>query len=252
MMNNEKTLRIEALARLMKDGDAFERQEAYEKLFSEVTFFVNSLVTKYFPTYQGTHYEDMCQEGYLALCECLPYFDYNKSKSLTTYVKPFIMGRIAEYISNQVHNRSTYYAHIIRAIEKAEKELKLEGLAVTDEAIHNLTGLSINIITTAHNMRIKTQQCSLDEAMQSASSIPTPEDHMMQSEKNKALHDALSLLSDIERLEIECFYGFKDGGRGAEYAQKVMGLDFRGQNTIHTRAIRKLRKNKTLADILGI
>lgn len=251
-MTNERTLRIEALARLMKDGDAFERQEAYEKLFSEVTFFVNSLVSKYFPTYQSTWYEDMCQEGYLALCECLPHFDYNKSKSLTTYVKPYIMGRITDYISTQVHNRSTYYAHIIRAIEKAEKELKQESLPVTVESIHALTGLSINIITTALSMRVKTSTCSLDDALQNASTIPTPEEHIIKNERTEALYDALSILSDTERLEIECFYGFKEGGKGAEYAQKVMGLDFRKQNTIHTRAIRKLRANKALADALGI
>lgn len=256
-MTKEKALRVEELAKLMKDGDVFERDKAYEELVSEVMFYIRALLNKYFSTYCWSWYEDLCQEGYLAVCECLPKFDYTRAKSLTTYVKPYVMHRVTKYISTQIHNRTAYYSYIIRVIEQAEKELDEDNTPITSDNIHELTGLSKKIIDTAADIRIKTDtKCGLDKIGESYTfTAPSIEDQVIKDEKDKAIRDALLCLTDEERLEVECFFGFRAGGKGAKFAQKVMGIDAKRQNTIHVRAVRRLKNLKNdqeLMDILGL
>lgn len=252
-MTNDRALRVEKLARLMKDGDVFERDKAYAELLSEVVLYVKALMDRYFANYCVSWYEDICQEGYLAVCECLPKFDYTKGRSLTTYIKPYVMHRVTKYISTQVHNRTVYYSHIIRVIKQAEKELEADGTPVTPGNICKYTGLSEKIVNTASGIRTKTTKCSLDEVGEGyGCSIPSVEEQILQGEKDEALRSALLDLTDEERTEIECFFGFRAGGKGARYAQEIMGISERQQNTIHTRAVRKLkklRKDPEFADI---
>lgn len=72
-----------------------------EKLFNENQALVGYVLNKS-GIYQGPHYEDFQQQGYLGLWEACLNFDESKGFQFATYACPMIKGRILRYAREKI------------------------------------------------------------------------------------------------------------------------------------------------------
>lgn len=239
---------IITLTNEMKFGKSEEAKiEATNALFMECINYVHSVVRQYFMSFKE-EYEDLVHEGFLAVAECIPSYDYNKG-TLTTYVKPFVFGRICKYIQKNITHTTDHYQQLHKKIKKAILELENQDEEVTDHAISQRAGISIKSIQKAKESIVHFEPMTKLDSLQKFAQTYSPEEAVLKREQTDLLNLALSKLSEMER-NVFVTHTMAAGWNKFQETAKVFSLTTKDTRAIYCRAVRKLKKDRDLLTLM--
>lgn len=213
----------EELVKSIQEGN----RENIEKLWNMNQGIVRWCLKKYFGFASNQDMEDMSQQAYIGFLEAVRYYDPERGMKFSNYLINRIRKNIYRYFDNCYSIRiPEYMRNRISVYSRAVKELETAGVAVTDEAVMNKTGMSkeaFNGLQKAiQKMRVNSADMEMNEdgnkAIALLDMLEAPErteDDAIEGVYIQELHRVLNAaLAEIpkkqRRLIIEKYYqGFK-------------------------------------------
>ncbi len=239
------------LAKRIRDGD----NKALEILIKSNLRFVVSVAKQY--QNHGLSLNDLVNEGNIGLIKAALRFDETKGFKFISYavwwIRQSILNAVIEYprIVRVPMNKATLYAKITKESndfeQKNERQPSVEELSesldMNTEELRQLL-LSLNYHSSLDTPIGDDEDTHLID-MISDTTLPTPDNKLMQESLHKDIHDAMGALTHREVLIINLFYGL--GGESRMYSleeiSNIMGLTRERVRQIKDKALRKLRKS---------
>lgn len=237
----------------LRDQEAADRRTIESKLVRSTLPFVIKVAQEYRGL--GLPIEDLLCEGNLGLMEAARRFDASRGTRFSTYAVWWIRKSILSALSSKVDlvRLPTAKSKTIRKIRDAETELRRalgrapsrqeisehlnEGLDTVDRMLqHRRRVISLDIETKDDKPTL-----SLHEKL--GDSGTTPEQTLLGREAAENLEQALSRLTDRERLVLECRYGLgSESGMTLNEIGRAVGLSRERVRQIETQARQRLRR----------
>lgn len=113
-----------------------------EELFKKNERIVGWCFKKYINDYKSIYYEDIIQEGMLALWKCAKNFDESRGNAFSTYAVPFVSGAMRQYYKTK--------CNVIRLPriafgDRPDIRAKLTNVLSLDMSIEQKDGSTTNI-----------------------------------------------------------------------------------------------------------
>jgi len=194
-------------------------------------------------------FEDIVNEGIIALIDAVSRYDMTKANKFETYATIRIRGSIIDYIRKQswIPRRVTQHKKNIR---EAEKELSnILGRNPNDLEVANYLKIELKdynkILFEINNANIVSFEdkvnriigANIVNPMLSKSTPETPESILEKNELREILENEINKLNDIEKLVISLYY--KEGMKFKNIAD-ILEISNSRVSQIHTKALRKL------------
>ena len=195
------------LKQIYKDyhsGDPYLKDQATTKMLGIMSPYILGRITKKYGSYMANHLEDLQEQGYMGVLKGLPSFDPDKGRPTTWFIR-YIDHEIQVYISEQIHNSSTYYAGHSKQVYKCIEERVRNGLPYTTEDIMIETGLpkkTIENILSVRNAAIAPMEGEASNTLKS--NYETPEDAAIRTEAQELVHDLLNNTASLTYEEKVC------------------------------------------------
>lgn len=244
---------IKAIVAAYNSEDANMKAWAIQEMLKKVQGFIGHMIDKHFPTYKKEYYDDLYNEGVIAVIEEMGRFDPDKG-TLTTYFTPYILHRLNTFVNVEVNRSTPYYANIMRTIKEAQKyysELHVKP-SVADLALH--TGLSVKKVEDGLKRIEATNECHYQSAVELDSmginTFKSPEEEMLEKERNQLVMNAVSKLEELDRQIIALRFGlYDDNEKSFAEIAKALGLPVnRVMNSVN-RSIRIMSTDKGLKNL---
>ena len=245
-----KKERIRNLCEQLHSQDETESQEARDALFNEIAPFIGHIINKKYPSFLS-HYEELFQEGALAVMENIDKYDPEKG-AMTTFFAPRIRDRISLIINSNINKTNKYYSKKIRLVKEAQAYFEAKGITPTVNDIHIRTNLSMKSVaeTIEHIRRVDMSYSSEVEpvALEEKPAKDTPEKILLEKERTNILSAALLCLPEYEQEAIKYRYGFYDGKtyKIADIA-KLMNISENKVKSFINHGLQGMRRNRDLA-----
>lgn len=194
-------------------------------------------------------FEDIVNEGIIALIDAISKYDMTKANKFETYATIRIRGAIIDYIRKQswIPRRVTQNKKNIRDAEK--KLSNILGRQATDLEIAEHLKIDIKdynkILFEINNANIVSFEDKINRIIGSnmvnpifsRSTAETPESILEKEELRKVLENEINKLNDIEKLVISLYY--KEGMKFKNIAD-ILEISNSRVSQIHTKALKKL------------
>lgn len=238
-----------------RSGDLEKKKAAVNEACYAMDALVKYIVKKNYPTYQAQHYDDLLQEGRLAVVDALDGY-YPERCAPSSYFYTAIKHNLQVFIAEHVHKTTRHYAAMANKIRKAEAALaQLDGLSYHDDiTISTYTGIPL---TTVIETRRQTTAANFVELSSQADTpaddvYTNPQAAYIQEEKNNALYKALGELSPTEMKILMMTYGLGDyDAMSVAAISRAIGMKPDAVRRTSQDALRKLAQNKSLRNIVG-
>jgi len=248
------------LAQRIRKGD----KKALERLTKANLRFVVSVAKQY--QNQGLTLPDLINEGNLGLLKAAERFDETRGFKFISYAVWWIRQSILQAISEQSRivrlplNQVGSYNKITREINKFEQ------INERRPSIHEIAeNIDLPTDKIDEAMNISCHQVSVDAPFVEGEDnslldvlpnedLPSTDSPLVKESLKSEIHNALSILTERERMVIECSYGINCTELTLEEIGNKYGLSRERVRQIKEKAIRKLRKctkNKVLKTYLG-
>lgn len=237
-------------------GNPYKEGLACEKAVNSLEGLIRHIINTKFARYRFM-YDDMLQQGRLAVCIALPDFNPEKSKP-STFFFYYIQHEIQDLINSQVNKTTAHYDINSKKIKKVIEEYVREGRKYTATDIAIDTKLPMQTIEQALNL-LNTRETSYEGAVESAGGLDpilpsdekSPEQWFIEMENvralDKAMHNNLDL---VETRVIEMTYGINGSNIYAnKEISKVLKIPSDRVRRILVSAQCKLRQSKELKSI---
>ena len=240
------------LGRLIKEGNAKEREIAKQKLVQANLRLVVSIAKKYIG--QGVLFMDLVQEGSLGLIKAAEKYDYKKNFKFSTYATWWIKQTIIRAISN--HSRTiripVHMLEKIRRYKKACNDIVCSNILDADEeTISRISGLDSKRIEEVKSA-IKKEPISLDTLVTDDLCIQdyiedttyiSPETNTQYKLQEKDITKLMSVLDKREQEIIKRRFGINDSEpKTLEQIGHALGFSKERIRQIENLALQKLRK----------
>ena len=204
--------------------EQLEIDEIRQMLFENVVRFGISLAHKRMGKYRKDTdaFQDIQQDLAVIFYDKLPLYDPTKSTPTTFYLRYFNQV-ITEYILKYSQHMSQYDAHNVSIVRAAIKYYEEQGIKWDEPMIVTKTGLSPKVVKNTLRMASNSIMANIDDALDMASNIPTPEENYMQNEKTSTLYRVLQETLSKEELNF-FFYKVNLDGKERSYQQVADGL----------------------------
>lgn len=272
-MENVSRSSIMSLIDMYNNGDEYDKQRAKEIVTIENERLVCKLIQKHASTYIGSHFEDLKQEGLMAICEHFTEYDPSKGK-FSTFIAFYILHAITEYVATFVHGRTIHYHSYLKKLMAVQSRFAAEGretYSVVDVA--KALGVGIEAARKLLEMQLNTNAISIDGDGVMANVVSSkqlsPYETVEKREISNALESALQTLTPEQRKIIEMkYFGKKEApttGRvpkkNGKTEVKLMDYSFADiANALNTDvstvrrslnlALKKLKENANLASLV--
>ena len=169
-----------------------EIKEIRQILFESVVRFGISLAHKRMGKFRkdGDAFQDIQQDLAVIFFEKLPYYDPMKSTP-TTYFLRYFNQVITEYTLKYSQHLSQYDAHNVSIVRAAIKYYEERGIKWDEPMVVTKTGLSAKVVKNTLRLASNSIMANVDDAIDMASNIPTPEENYMNNEKTSTLYRVL-------------------------------------------------------------
>ncbi len=240
-------------------GDEHARREIIEANLRFVVKIAVSFMGK------GLSLPDLVQEGNIGLLAVIDKYDWRKGYRFSTYAafwirqtiqlavrrqnslvklplrKARLMGKITEYIN-------TY--RVRHGKDASEKEIA-DGLNVDPEQLKSIMTWRDSILSLDSHPGESTD-CTLYDFVTDSESM-NPHEICLEHERQEKVEQMLSTLTEREKNVVKLRFGF-DGNEplSLRQASKKIGLSQEGVRKIEKRALEKLRRPATRAQLTGL
>ena len=208
---------------------------------------------------RGVELSDILQDGSIGLMNAIRKFDMSRGHKFSTFATWWIRQAISRALTNNSRTIRipSHKIDQLNKLDKAERELSQTLHRPPTEAdTARKMGLSVEEVRQLHDIRQQT--VSLDGALgddgdASLSDIVGDDkglDPAVETEKRlmcDRIHEALSVLSDREKMVIDMRFGLSDGGvRTLEEIGKVFNVTREHIRQVELEALAKLRASNVL------
>ena len=196
-----------------------EIKEIRQILFESVVRFGISLAHKRMGKFRkdGDAFQDIQQDLAVIFFEKLPYYDPMKSTP-TTYFLRYFNQVITEYTLKYSQHLSQYDAHNVSIVRAAIKYYEERGIKWDEPMVVTKTGLSAKVVKNTLRLASNSIMANVDDAIDMASNIPTPEENYMNNEKTSTLYRVLKETLSKDELDF-FFYKVNLDGKERSYQQ---------------------------------
>ena len=170
--------------------------------------YIKSLMKKQFPTYATNYFEDLLQEGYMAVLEGLETYDVKRAKP-TTFFRFYIVHNMTEYITRFVNESTAHYQKNNQLIRQVERKYEKNHKEATDADIAIELGMNIETIKATRKIDGKTLnhiESTDNDFFSNQMEEKSPEEIILESEKRKALADKINSLPEVERVVLKMHF----------------------------------------------
>ena len=170
--------------------------------------YIKSLMKKQFPTYVTNYFEDLLQEGYMAVLEGLETYDVKRAKP-TTFFRFYIVHNMTEYITRFVNESTAHYKKNNQLIRQVERKYEKNHKEATDADIAIELGMNIETIKATRKIDGKTLnhiESTDNDFFSNQMEEKSPEEIILESEKRKALADKINSLPEVERIVLKMHF----------------------------------------------
>jgi len=238
--------------RAILDADKLDGELARAHLIRANLRLVVSVAKKYVG--RGLSFLDLIQEGNIGLMKATDKFDYKRGFKFSTYATWWIRQAITRAISDQsrtirlpVHvgetiNRVKKTGHRLQQIlEREPTQLEIaRAMDVSDDKVRQVLDVSRHPISLEAPVG-QDGDAFLGDFIEDES-MPHPLELASQELLKSQIYDALSKLTERERVIIELRFGLNDGRfRTLEEVGRVFGITRERIRQIEAKALRKLR-----------
>lgn len=246
--------------KIMEDyhsGNEARQAKAVEQAVYAMDALVKYVINRHYPTYREKHYEDMLQEGRMAVISTLG--DYTGKCAPSSYFYTNIRHQIQVYIAEDVHRTTRHYAAMANKIRKAEIALaQIDGKDRHDDlTISVYTGLPLTTVIETRRQTVAADFVELnpniDPELDCRDDSDNPAVAYMETVRIESIRNAVERLSELETQIIKMMYGFDDEGpiNAPEIARRLHIKTDRVRK-IAQDACRKLSHDKRLIRDLGV
>lgn len=243
----------EKITRIMNEYHYGDQKKAIEQMVNQLSHFVRYLMRSQYPTYSQNEdvREDLYNEAILEILKSMPKYDAEKPP--TTFFAYFIVGGFRRAIEDIYDQRNTpAFKRIAKAISKCEELNKpLIETEIAAAANASITDVKKYFeYKNAHDFVYISDNPEIDT--ETKQKIKTPEEQMLENEKNNKIHEALKELPPHEQKIVYTFYFTKPDGdkkrHTLETVSKMTGLDKDLVQLYLQRGLKLLKKNPQLDD----
>ena len=199
-----------AVMEMYHSGDNELKAKATEMIINQLEGFIRHTINKKYPTYAYQYTEDMISNANIAILTDLPKYDPAKGKLTTFFYLP-IVHALQEFLDVMVNHTTTHYSTNLNKILKVINKLENEGKPWNIQILRNETGLReetikrcLNLVQYKNEAYFETEDF-LDS--QVGGFTESPEDILIEKERDTALYESLLKLDKTERMAMILFYG---------------------------------------------
>lgn len=225
-----------------------EIKEIRQILFESVVRFGISLAHKRMGKFRkdGDAFQDIQQDLAVIFFEKLPYYDPMKSTP-TTYFLRYFNQVITEYTLKYSQHLSQYDAHNVSIVRAAIKYYEERGIKWDEPMVVTKTGLSAKVVKNTLRLASNSIMANVDDAIDMASNIPTPEENYMNNEKTSTLYRVLKETLSKDELDF-FFYKVNLDGKERSYQQVAneLGMQVRDVKKKWSSIIARLNSSRDL------
>ena len=170
--------------------------------------YIKSLMKKQFSTYVTKYFDDLLQEGYMAVLEGLETYDVKRAKP-TTFFRFYIVHNMTEYITRFVNESTAHYQKNNQLIRQVERKYEKNHKEATDADIAIELGMNIETIKATRKIDGKTLnhiESTDNDFFLNQMEEKSPEEIILESEKRKALADKINSLPEVERVVLKMHF----------------------------------------------
>ena len=170
--------------------------------------YIKSLMKKQFSTYVTKYFDDLLQEGYMAVLEGLETYDVKRAKP-TTFFRFYIVHNMTEYITRFVNESTAHYQKNNQLIRQVERNYEKNHKEATDADIAIELGMNIETIKATRKIDGKTLnhiESTDNDFFSNQMEEKSPEEIILESEKRKALADKINSLPEVERVVLKMHF----------------------------------------------
>jgi RNA polymerase primary sigma factor len=235
------------LAKRIENGD----EAAKERMITSNLALVVSIAKRY-PT-DGMTLLDLIQEGIFGLIRAAEKFDWRRGFKFSTYATYWIRQAIQRGMENKERTIRipTNVLQRERRAQRAEKELAAElGRLPTDEEVAARAELTVGDVEALRSMArtVTSLDRPVGEAGEASfgdllpSDAPEPEEEVVVSLRESAVHRALQELDERERAVVALRYGLDGDDRpvGIQEIGRRLGLRQAEVRSLERRALERL------------
>lgn len=202
---NDQQVKFEEIMEMYHHGD----QELAKYLaLQAMENYIKSLMKKQFSTYVTKYFDDLLQEGYMAVLEGLETYDVTRAKP-TTFFRFYIVHNMTEYITRFVNESTAHYQKNNQLIRQVERKYERDHKEATDADIAIELGMNIETIKATRKIDGKTLnhiESTDNDFFSNQMEEKSPEEIILESEKRKALADKINSLPEVERVVLKMHF----------------------------------------------
>lgn len=202
---NKQQLEFEEIMNMYHFGD---REMAKSLALKAMENYIKSVMKSQFSTYVTKYFDDLLQEGYMAILEGLETYDAKRAKP-TTFFRFYIVHNMTEYITRFVNESTAHYQKNNQLIRQVERRYEKDHKEVTDADIAIELGMNIETIKATRKIDGKTLnhiESTDNDFFSNQMEEKSPEEIILESEKRRALADKINSLPMVERTVLKMYF----------------------------------------------
>jgi RNA polymerase sigma factor (sigma-70 family) len=209
--------------------------------------------------YSTTAFEDLLQEGVLAVVEAIDRFDKTKSDNFSSYAVIWIKGRIKKYLANNSKQLSTKPHVIFKAAAIKRERVKFQQKHGRDPSVRELSLLSGVSPKTLHlyeaqggeELRLDGDNAPKKEFLRPDDQENRPYIESFEREGNHLLQEALELLPEKEREVLEYRFGLNGKSKKTlKELEMICGCSYEWCRILERKALEKMKKLLRKEDVI--